>query len=74
MNRQEREFIQAPTFIDVRGYVWQRLRKGAWRSTDGLPPRDYAQVLWAPEPPAPWGPYIQVVLTPVVREPAGGGD
>lgn len=60
--------MAAPLFVDARGYVWQRLRKGAWRSTDGLPPRDYAQVLWTPEPPTQWGPYIQVQLMPIVRE------
>lgn len=66
--RREQEFMSAGIFVDPYGYVWQRLRNGRWRSTNNMPPRDYAQVHWADEPPKPWGPYIRVTLQPPVYE------
>jgi hypothetical protein len=54
----EARFRAAPLYRDAKGYVWQRLRNGLWRSTDGCwdsTPR------WAEQPANErWAPYTRI--------------
>lgn len=62
---REDRFRDAPLYRDVRGYVWQRLRNGVWRSTDGLSaeePRAHGQNVEASTfLPVRWAPYTRIV-------------
>lgn len=71
-DEREKLFIEAAVYVDARGYLWQRLRNGQWRSTDGCRSRVTGQGRWAAEPPEDRGPYVRVELVPVVCDPAVG--
>lgn len=62
MNLSEEEFREAPIYRDHRGYIWQCLRSGTWRSTDGVYMLHGVSLdVSGPKPPPEWGPYQYLV-------------
>lgn len=55
----EARFKSAALYSDAKGYIWQRLRNGLWRSTDGC--TDNVTPRWADQPADErWAPYTRV--------------
>jgi hypothetical protein len=79
LHETERQFRSEVLYRDARGYVWQRMRNGAWRSTDGLTSNPGSHVPGSPETggelPKRWGPYTEIrEAAPLNTENGTGGD